>query len=68
MSETSTRGSLNVQYTQATVVQTPVAISAATSLESSRQRVVLTSHVHESVQLRFTPRTVQQSGCDAKTS
>lgn len=68
MSETTSEVTSNIKYLPAKVLQTPAATSTGTSAESPRQRVVAASHAHESVQLRFTPRAVRQSGADAKTS
>jgi hypothetical protein len=67
MNETNVRDASDVQYVRATLVQPPASASARTSVESSRQRVVVTSRIDELVQLRFTPRNVRQSGPNAAT-
>jgi len=67
MSETASQRLSDLKYTQATLVEQP-ATPTATSVPSPRQRVVTASHTQESVVLRFTPRTVRQSGADTKTS
>lgn len=66
MKDTSTRISAGVTYELATLVDFEGL--SATSLPSPRQRVVTASHVQESVVIRFTPRNVQRSASETKTS
>jgi hypothetical protein len=66
MTDTASEKSLDVKYSQATLVEATT--PTTTSSPSSRQRVVTASHTKELVVLRFTPRTVPQSAAESKTS
>lgn len=66
MTDTASQRSLDVKYTQATLVESET--PTATSAPSPRQRIVTASHTQESVVLRFTPRTVRQSAAESKTN
>jgi hypothetical protein len=67
MSGTWSSGLSHLTYQEATVI--PSCTSNTQSVEASpNQRVVTALNDKESVTLRFTPRTVQQSEADTKTN
>ena len=65
MIESTARSVSEHKYVRASL--SAAAISTGTNIDSPRQRIVIASHTRETVFLRFTPRTVRQTGAASQT-